>query len=101
MFELDAFLIGAIIGTTSSICGALIDYFRLRDSKGEEASGVPGCIFLVSGGLGLLGIIVIVISFIAQNLGRSLWAGLGVLVGFTISFIVLVILWFFVQKNKS
>ena len=100
MFELDAFFIGFVIGASSSFCGAVIDYFRSRN-KEKEKSDLPGCIYLVSGGLGLLGFIVIVISFILKSVGRALSAGLGVLVGFTISFILLMILWVFIQRNSK
>ncbi len=100
MFELDAFFIGVVIGATSSVCGALIDYFRSRNKK-KEKTGLPGCIYLVSGGLGLLGFIVIVISFILKSVGRALSAGLGVFVGFIISFIFLMILWMFIQRNNT
>jgi len=100
MFELDAFVIGAVIGITSSVCGAVIDYFRSRNTE-KIKSGLPGCIYLVSGGLGLLGFIVIVVSFILKSVGRALSAGLGVFVGFTMSFILLMILWVFIQKHHT
>ncbi|KAA3663805.1 MAG: hypothetical protein DWQ04_08925 [Chloroflexi bacterium] len=100
MFDLDAFFIGTVIGTTSSISGALIDYFRSRYAK-EKKSSLPGCIYLVSGGLGVLGFIVIIVSFILQSVGRALSAGLGVLVGFTLSFILLMILWIFIQSRNN
>ena len=99
MFELDAFFIGAVIGATSSICGALIDYFRSRNTK-KEKPGLPGCIYLVSGGLGVMGFIVIVVSFILQSVARALSAGLGVFIGFTGSFILLMMLWFFIQRKN-
>jgi len=100
MFELDAFLIGVVIGITSSICGALIDYLRLCRLDDPEQSGAPGCIYLVSGGLGFLGLVVIIISFIIQSVGRAITAGIGVLFGFIISFLLLMVLWFFLQRNN-
>lgn len=101
MFELEAFLIGIVIGLTSSVCGALIDYRRISRQADNEKSSAPGCIYLVTGGLGLLGFLVIVISFALQSVARALWAGAGVFVGFVGSFFVLMLLWFFIRGRKS
>ena len=101
MFELEAFMIGVVIGLTSSVCGAIIDYRRSRRHSNASKAKAPGCIYIVSGALGLLGFFAIIVSFASQSIGRAMWAGAGVFVGFVGSFIVLMLMWFFFRGRNS
>ncbi|MCA9928867.1 MAG: hypothetical protein KC419_10335 [Anaerolineales bacterium] len=104
MFEPDALLLGGMIGLASAVIGAIIDYRilqRRRAQETEESSGPPGCIFIVSGTLGLLGLCVIAVSLVVQSLGRALVAGLGVMLGFFGGFLLMLLLWMLLQRGKS
>lgn len=97
---MDAFLIGGIIGLVSAIVGAVIDYRILKQPE-EQANRLPGCIFLVSGGLGLLGVVVIAFSFFAATVRRSLIAGGGVLTGFFLGFLLMMLAWFVLDRRNG
>jgi hypothetical protein len=102
MFDLEAFFIGGGIGLASAIIGALIDYrvTRRRDPNAEKRT--PGCIFLVPGALGLLGLLVITASLLMSGeVARVLVAGLGVGVGFFLGFVLMTVLWFVWRRVKG
>jgi ABC-type transport system involved in multi-copper enzyme maturation permease subunit len=102
MFDFEALLIGTGVGLSSAIVGAIIDYriSKKRNKEESENGRLPGCIFLVSGSLGFLGIIVIVLSFIAESVGRAFTAGLGVGFGFFFGFVFMMGMWFLTQRIK-
>ncbi|MCP5094566.1 MAG: hypothetical protein GY943_03315 [Chloroflexi bacterium] len=104
MFDFEALLIGAGVGLISAIIGAIIDYRFISRNRKEQAElengRLPGCIFLVSGSLGFLGIVVIFLSFLVESVKRALIAGLGVGLGFFVGFVIMMLVWFFTQRKK-
>jgi hypothetical protein len=105
-------LIGALIGLSSSSIGALIDYLLTKKRNNQKESILPGCVLLVSGMLGLIGLCFTVTTFfLTGGLKLALLSGLGVLGGFTIAFMLLSLGWLlfadhapskeFLQKKDS
>lgn len=100
MLGQNAFLVGLTIGFTSSAIGAIIDYRAIQRKNEAEESHTPGCMLIMSGVLGWMGIVVVGISLFLQSLNRALIAGLGVFLGFFAGFLVMLVLWFILQRNK-
>lgn len=100
MFEWNTFLLGGGIGLTSAIIGGMVEY--QISSRSETANGrLPGCMLLVTGGLGFTGIVVTLFSwFVGRDFTRPIVAGLGVGLGFFLGFLLLMVIWllFFGQK---
>lgn len=95
-------LIGGIIGFTSSTLGAIIDYSIAPRRENSEEEHLPGCMLLVSGTLGLIGLVVTLISFfLTKGFRPAVMTGIGVLAGFTIAFIVLIIAWFITADRET
>lgn len=101
MLSQNAFLIGIIIGFASSVISAVVDYRIMQRRADREESSGPGCMFIVSGTLGWLGIVVVGASLFLHSLNRALLAGLGVLVGFLAGFLLMLALWFLLQRTSS
>lgn len=94
------FLLGGIIGLTSSILGAIIDY-RLAQNR-EDKDGLPGCIFMVTGSLGFMGFVVLIISVLVEgSLRRPMITGGGVITGFLFGFVLMLSAWFFLDRRRS
>lgn len=92
--ETSYLLIGAFIGFSSSGIGALVDFLIARRNRNQDKEKLPGCILLVTGSLGFLGLLVTVTSFfLSGGLQLALLSGLGVLGGFTITFMILTLGW--------
>lgn len=102
MFDFEALLIGAGVGFCCAVVGAILDYrLAARNRKANEAENgrLPGCIYIVSGSLGVIGIIVIFLSFLVHSLGRALVAGLGVSAGFFLGFLLMSLVWMLTQND--
>ncbi|MEJ2748610.1 MAG: hypothetical protein P8183_12005, partial [Anaerolineae bacterium] len=56
-------LIGALIGLSSSSIGALIDYLLTKRRNNQKESILPGCVLLVSGMLGVIGLCFTITTF--------------------------------------
>lgn len=96
MFDLQAFLIGGGIGLSSAILGALVEYRVVSHRQESEQRRLPGCMFLVSGALGFLGVIAIAITLLTSGeMARTLIAGVGVGVGFFVGFVLMILAWIF------
>ena len=86
------FLIGGGIGLVCAIIGAFVDYSVGRKRGDVENDGRPGCMFIAAGGLGFVGLIAFLLSFvITGTVGPAFMMGLGVTSGFFIGFAVLFI----------
>jgi hypothetical protein len=86
------FLIGGAIGLVSAFIGALVDYLISRRRQIRETNGPPGCLILVTGGLGLTGVAVTVLSwFLTGSIWLAVITGFGVFSGFFVGFATLFI----------
>jgi hypothetical protein len=95
-------LIGGGIGFISATIGALLQYRVSQRKKREDEDVLPGCMFLVMGTLGFIGVLMIVISFILTgSLTRALRPGVGVAAGFFSGFGLLVILWLLWSRARG
>lgn len=93
--NLQSFLIGLAIGLISAILGAGIEYLVVRNRNEEEPERLPGCMLLVSGGLGGAGLLATGFSLlISGEVVRMLITGLGVGVGFFGGFVLMMLAWF-------
>ncbi len=101
MFDLKALLLGGGIGLSSAIIGAVVDYRILKQKSESENGRLPGCIFFISGFLGLLGVFVILISSMLDSFAQAITAGMGVVAGFFLGFLIMMFAWFIVRRNKS
>ena len=102
--NLQAFLIGLAIGLVSSIIGAVVEFLivRQRGSTNEETERLPGCMLLVSGGLGGVGLLAIGFSLLTSGeVVRMLITGLGVGTGFFGGFVVMMLLWFVINRPSG
>lgn len=96
----ELFLFGGAIGLASAMLGAFIDY-RLARRRGDD-DALPGCIFMVTGALGFVGFVVLVISiFIEGSLRRPLITGGGVMAGFLLGFVLMLGSWFLLNRDRS
>ncbi len=91
--DVEVILIGFGIGFVSSILGAMLQYWFSRRSEKTETTRFPGFVFLISGLLGLIGLCVIVISFFSGWTRYAVYTGVGVISGFFVGFVVMLILW--------
>lgn len=90
---LGAFILGVLIGAITSAAGGITSYaLFLKDDK-ENARGVIGCLFLASGGLLSIGAVVVIFSFVSGDLTNALITGIGVFIGFTVVFALLLYIW--------
>ena len=95
-----SFFTGLLIGGCASLVGAALSYwFGLRDRKPQ--SGAPlAYLFLVPVVLSLIGALAVVFSLLnGGSVSLTLITGLGVIVGFTLVFALLLFLW--VQAESS
>ncbi|MEZ4595174.1 MAG: hypothetical protein R3D55_29120 [Chloroflexota bacterium] len=102
--NLQAFLIGLALGLVSAIIGALVEYLivRQRSEQAQETERLPGCMLLVSGGLGGLGMLAIAFSLLSTGeVVRMLITGLGVTVGFFAGFLLMMLVWFLWERPSG
>ena len=91
---LSSFATGLLIGGGASLLGAVLSYwFGLRQIEGrnDEYSGAPlAYLFLVPLLLSFIGAVALVLAFFnGQPLGLVLLTGIGVVLGFTLVFALL------------
>ena len=97
--NLQSFLIGVAIGLASAVIGAVVEYLIVRQRGDREPERLPGCMLLVSGGLGGVGLLVIGFSLITSGeVVRMLITGLGVGAGFFVGFVLMMAAWFVLNK---
>lgn len=94
-----SFFIGVAIGLTSAIVGAIVEYLIVRRRGDEQVERLPGCMLLVSGALGGVGLVAIGFSLITSGqVVRMLITGLGVGVGFFSGFVLMMAGWFVLNR---
>lgn len=99
-----SFLIGLAIGLASAVIGAVVEYLivQQRGDKAEETKRLPGCMLLVSGGLGGVGMLAIGFSLLTSGeVVRMLITGLGVGTGFFGGFILMMLGWFVLNRPSG
>lgn len=99
--NLQSFFIGLAVGLASAIIGAIVEYLivRQRGDNKEETERLPGCMLLVSGALGGVGMMAIGISLLTSGeVVRMLITGLGVGTGFFLGFILMMAAWFLLNR---
>ncbi len=99
--NLTLLLIGAGAGLTVALIGGLVEYWVSMRANGSAVQHrLPGCLFYVSGGLALAGIIAIAASVLFnRGIEPALVIGAGVLGGFYLGFAFLFALWFLVERQ--
>ncbi|MCB8977015.1 MAG: hypothetical protein H6657_06260 [Ardenticatenaceae bacterium] len=94
-----SFFIGVGVGLISAVVGAIVEYLIVRRRRDQQTERLPGCMLLVSGALGGIGMVAISISLITSGeVVRMLITGLGVGVGFFGGFILMMIGWFILNR---
>ncbi len=101
--NLQSFFIGLAIGLASAIIGAIIEFLIIRQQGEREAEErLPGCMLLVSGALGGIGLLVIGFSLITSGeVVRMLITGLGVGAGFFSGFVLMTLVWFLFNRPSK
>lgn len=102
--NLQAFLVGLALGFVSAIIGAVVEYLivRQRGEQAQQAERLPGCMLLVSGGLGGVGMLAIAFSLLATGeVVRMLITGMGVTIGFFAGFLVMMLAWFLWERPSG
>ena len=93
------FFIGITIGLASAVIGAVVEYLIVRRQGDQPAERLPGCMLLVSGALGGVGMVAIGFSLITSGeVVRMLITGLGVGVGFCAGFVLMMAIWFILNR---
>lgn len=94
-------LIGAGVGVISAFVGAVVQ-FRLSGRRGGEPSArLPGCVLLIIGALGFAGLAMFAASILLTgSLQVALLAGVGVLIGFFLSYVLIVATWLARARRK-
>jgi ABC-type Fe3+ transport system permease subunit len=102
--NLHSFFIGLAIGLVSAIIGAIVEYLivRQRGDEIQETERLPGCMLLVSGALGGIGLLVIGFSLITSGeVVRMLITGLGVGTGFFAGFVLMMLGWLLLNRPSG
>lgn len=94
--ELIAILIGGAIGVITSLVGGIMTYV-VYIRRRKDSAGPIVYIFAVTGTLVLMGVVAIILSLIVGELDLALLTGLGVFVGFSLAFGVLL----FVMSRRT
>lgn len=93
------FLIGGLIGLSSAVIGALVQYWISRKGTETSPNELPGCIYLVIGALGFTGVVATIFSLLwTGGVRTALVIGAGVFLGFFAGFMVMFVLWIVVDS---
>lgn len=94
--------IGGLVGITSSVIAFFLENYISRRRKNPDESRLPGCVMMLSGWLGVTGLIVTGISYLLSgSIRQALLVGFGILAGHTITFGVLAMLWLIANRRRS
>jgi hypothetical protein len=95
------FLMGGGFGLICAVVGAMIDYLLMRRQGEDEEFVLPGCMLLMIGALGLLGLVAIGVAFMTTG---TIWpavsTGVGVLLGFLAGFTIIFLTAIFFSDRK-
>ena len=100
--NLQSFFVGLAIGLVSAVIGAIVEYLIVRQRGDREVERLPGCMLLVSGALGGVGLLAIGFSLITSGeVVRMLITGLGVGVGFFGGLVLMMLGWFLFNRPSG
>lgn len=95
------FLMGGGVGLFCAVLGAFVEYVLARRRGGKEDANLPGCMLLMAGMLGIVGLAAIGISYLLIG---TVWlpivVGAGVMFGFLCGFIVLFVVGLFLSSRR-
>lgn len=95
--EWTAILTGSGIGVLSSVLGAFLQYRALRQTPVRKIK-MPNLILPISGLLGVLGLGALLLSFCTGWLRFALLMGVGVLSGFFIGVLLMIVAVFLLRR---
>lgn len=81
------------MGLSSAFIGAAIDWLRMRRLPDPNNGRLPGCLMLMVGALGFLGLVMFMITWVIGRPRISIISGAGVIVGFFLMFVLLAVIW--------
>lgn len=84
---------GIAIGSVVSMAGAVFSYFRYMARNPGKTGGPMGTMMVINGTLVAIGAIALLAGALADELIAALITGLGVFIGFSIVFGVMLYLW--------
>ena len=90
--ELEALLLGGVIGIVSSLLGAIVSYVLYMRNNKENTRGPLTVMLIIDGVLVVVGLFVIVFSVFTNQLLLAILTGVGVFFGFALAFGVLLFL---------
>jgi protein-S-isoprenylcysteine O-methyltransferase Ste14 len=99
------FWLGTLIGSVAAVIGAVVEYQRAeqrmtpRDKPAEAR--LPGCMIIMAGAMGGVGVVALVASSLAGSPVPALVMGLGVGFGFFGVFILLVLGWIGIERVRD
>ena len=95
------FWLGSTVGLVCSIIGAAVEYqrARMRRRREEEEGALPGCMIMMAGALGFMGVVALVVSLFTGQVKRAVLLGTGVGVGFLLGFAFMVGLWLLLMRR--
>lgn len=99
--NLNLFMIGLGIGLVCAVVGALVDFMMAR-RRGAEENHLPGCMLLMTGALGFVGVVMLGVSYLFyQTFLPAFWVGAGVMTGFFLGFTVLFFAALLISSRKG
>ena len=95
------FIMGGGIGLMCAVFGAFVDYLLMRKRNREQDNYLPSCFLLMTGGLGIAGLVAIGIAFLFRGtIWPAIILGAGVLMGFFFGFAVIFLAALFVSNRR-
>jgi|GEM_PF-3422666 len=94
-------LIGLAIGSISSLIGAIVSWVIYLRGGNNNGRGALGCVFFVTGALVLVGFVILILSIPSGTIGFAVIIGVGVFVGFSVTFGAMLMLWIRLQNRQS
>lgn len=97
-----SFFLGGGVGLLCALVGGVIEYRRARHRAPDaETSGrLPGCLIMMAGGLGFVGMMALIVSFFLGQVGQAAMLGLGIASGFLLGFWILVGIWVLLVRDR-
>jgi hypothetical protein len=99
--NLNMFMIGGGIGLVCAGLGAFVDFMVSR-RRGAEENHLPGCMLLMTGALGFVGVVMLGVSYLFyQTFSPAFWMGVGVMAGFFLGFTFLFFAALLISSRKG
>lgn len=99
---LPPFWLGSIVGLACAAIGAAVEHQRVRARRGREddENTLPGCMIMMVGALGFMGVIALLISLFTGEMRRAVLLGLGIGAGFMFGFMLLAGMWLLLARKQ-